>query len=183
MCCLQSQCIQAVLSNLLTFVHLYQPLVVKSSWVDLHSWVQLNPIWYSDIINLTIRREWLDSGIVWISDLIDVFRNILPNEEINERHGIRTNFLDYHNLKIKIRELLEWQNRPEHSEPHPRNRPLNVLLNIDSKWVANLYRNIKKGREKIAMNTCYYTAKFLNSSGSRLRNGFWKGLSRYCQER
>ena len=38
------------------------------------------PIWYSGIFNMTIRRDWLEKGILWVRDLIDVFYNILPIE-------------------------------------------------------------------------------------------------------
>ena len=41
------------------------------------------------------------------------------------------NFLDYDKLKIMIQELVEWQDKPEHAEPLPKNSPLSTFLNTN----------------------------------------------------
>ena len=59
-----------------------------------------------------------------------VFDNILPFETINERYNINMQFLEHHSLKLKQKEFLEFQDKPESTEPFPRNSSVNILFFI-----------------------------------------------------
>ena len=56
---------------------------------------------------MTMKRDLLENRILWVSDLINMFHNILAIEGINMKQGIRMDFLGYRKLKIEIRERLE----------------------------------------------------------------------------
>ena len=50
------------------------------------------------------------------------------------------NFLEHHSFRLKLKEFLEFQDKPETTEPYLRNCSFNILLDMDKKEVSNLHK-------------------------------------------
>ena len=112
------------------------------------------PLWYSNIFNMQINRQWHDKGIMAVGYVLNDIHNIQTLEEINEFYNINMKFREYHGLKIKINAYLELQYKSDFIEPYPRNSSMNVLLNIDSKGVSNLYKKLHCSNENLLFEIC-----------------------------
>ena len=112
------------------------------------------PLWYSNIFNMQINRQWHDKGIMVVGYVLNDIHNIQTLEEINEFYNINMKFREYHGLKIKINAYLELQYKSDFIEPYPRNSSMNVLLNIDSKGVSNLYKKLHCSNENLLFELC-----------------------------
>ena len=100
-----------------------------------------SPLWHNPLFRLqNRRREWRESGIMVISDLIDYLEVPLKLETINSTNNIKMNFLEYVHLTFLINTHLDWMDIPEFCVPRPENSLLNILLSIDTKGASNLYR-------------------------------------------
>ena len=56
------------------------------------------------------------------------------------RFNLKTNILEYGAFCIKIKEYLGHKNQPMLSPIDPQNSYINILLNMDTKGVSNIYR-------------------------------------------
>ena len=68
--------------------------------------------------------------------------------DFTQRYQVKTNFLEYARVCIKINEYLNWRDTPEYREPRPKNSFLNSILSVDIKVVSNMYKLIlRKGNQ------------------------------------
>ena len=65
-----------------------------------------------------------------------------------------SNFLNHHNLRLKLTEFLEFLDKPTMGEPFPRNSSANMLLNLDTKGTSNSYKKLLTSKECILEDTC-----------------------------
>ena len=89
-----------------------------------------------------------------IGGLLDEFHNIRTLEFINENFDMNMNFLKHHSLNIKFKDVLEFQSKPNTSEPLPKNNTIDVLLNIDKTDVVNLHKKARTTNEKKTCEIC-----------------------------
>ena len=68
--------------------------------------VQNTPLWYNSWLNLEYRRGWVEKGYYIVKDILNEYGELMTNADLNEK-GLRINFLDYENLKFKIKELMQ----------------------------------------------------------------------------
>ena len=84
---------------------------LKLLWTDLKiitpENVLLTPLWYTDSLQLPIKREWLAKGITHISDILD--RNLQPMslKDFETVYRVKTNFLDYGYVSRKVKLYLD----------------------------------------------------------------------------
>ena len=112
------------------------------------------PLWLNPNLEIPTKREWLQNGINTIADLIGPMYQILPMEKFKEKYRVKTNFLEYNIISIKIRKSLEWREIPLYNEPYPRNSVLNVLLNLSVKGYSRLYTKMKESFDHVLYNIC-----------------------------
>ena len=77
---------------------------------------------------------------------------ILPMEDFISRFNVKTNFLDYNYVIVKIKKYIEWQDLPLHGEELPRNSSLNVFLNLSNKGVSRIYSRMKESFSQVLDN-------------------------------
>ena len=78
-----------------------------------------------------------------IGENLDSSSNVLSVESFTEKYilVIKNIFLEYHSLKKKMDEFMEFQEKPLLNATLPRNSPTDYLLNLDMKGVSNLHKN------------------------------------------
>ena len=59
--------------------------------------------------------------------------------EFEKKFNLKTNFLEYGSFCIKIKEYLGLKDQPMLSPIDPQNSYINILLNMDTKGVSNIY--------------------------------------------
>ena len=57
-----------------------------------------SPLWYNDRLKLQVRKGWIEKGIIFIWDILDLNRPPLSQVEFEEKYNIKTNFLGYGTL-------------------------------------------------------------------------------------
>ena len=77
---------------------------------------------------------------------------VLPMDQFIDKYGVKTNFLEYNIISIKIKKFLEWKEIILYNEPHPRNSVLNVLLNLSVKGCSRLYSKMKESFDHVLFN-------------------------------
>ena len=101
-------------------------------------------LWYNPSFKFPLRREWLLKGITMVSDLLTHTRVVHDREEFETTHNVNINFIDYHHMKVTIKDYLFWKETIDFFEPQPKNSALNVLLNMDKKGCAKMYKLLKR---------------------------------------
>ena len=101
------------------------------------------PLWLHDSFKLPIKREWIEKGINSIADFLSPTKTTLTMEELTEYHGVKTNFLEYHGICLKIKKFLEFKDVPLRFKTLPRNSTLNMLVNLNTKGCSRLYSKVK----------------------------------------
>ena len=87
-----------------------------------------------------------------VSDLLTCTRVVLDREEFEMTYTVNINFIDYHHMKVTITDYLFWKETIDFLEPQPKNSALNVLLNMDKKGCAKLYKLLKGSNSHILDN-------------------------------
>ena len=75
-------------------------------------------------------------------------------DSIQEKYGIKVNFLEYHSLFLKLSEVLEVLEKPIIADILPRNSSTNLLINLDTKGASNLHRKLLTSKECILEEIC-----------------------------
>ena len=102
------------------------------------------PIWLNPLFSVPINKQWFRKGISTIADFLGDMNVILPMDVFVEKYNVTTNFLEYHQITIKIKKFLEWKDVPLHTEEFPRNSSLNIFLNQTKKGVSRIYSQMKQ---------------------------------------
>ena len=89
-----------------------------------------SPLWMNPNLRILIKREWLNKGINTIAYFLGPMRCIIPMSEFMENFNVKTLFLEYKSITIKIKNFVEWKEIPLNAESAARNSSLNVLLNL-----------------------------------------------------
>ena len=97
------------------------------------------PLWYNHNFRLQIRRDWKESGIMFIPDLLDHGTTPLSLTDLSSKFVIKINFLEYGKLVAIVKKHFELKNIVDSTDPLPRNSFLNTILSMDKKGVSNLY--------------------------------------------
>ena len=105
------------------------------------------PLWYNNILQLRIKRSWLERGIYTIWDLMKDNKVILSQEEFENKYDIATNFLEYGAVTKIIREFFKNKELPLHGLSLPYNSYINIVISLDRKGVSNIYK-MMIGRDK-----------------------------------
>ena len=58
-------------------------------------------------LEIPIKREWFQKGINTIADLMGPMYQILSMDQFKEKYQVKTNFLEYNIITIKIKKSLE----------------------------------------------------------------------------
>ena len=139
------------------YIDRIKAMVTNHFWIDVLSFLRVlwnsnfalektvimeTPIGLNPTFKLHVRRGWREKGILVISDFIDHLRTPYSMENIIEKYGVKTYFLEYARISALINEYLNWRDTPETKEPRPKRSFLNILLSNDSKGVSNQYRQI-----------------------------------------
>ena len=120
------------------------------------------PIWLNPTFSIPINKQWFRKGISTIADFLGDMNVILPMDVFVKRYNVTTNFLEYHQVKMKIKKFLEWKDVPLHIEESPRNSSLNIFLNQTKKGVSRMYSQMKQFNVHIlegASNKWFSTAE------------------------
>ena len=128
-------------------LHLWQTDAVLCQEV-----IKNTPIWQNPKLKIPTKREWLQKGINTIADLMGPMYQVLPMDQFIDKYGVKTNFLEYNIISIKIKKFLEWKEIILYNEPHPRNSVLNVLLNLSVKGCSRLYSKMKESFDHVLFN-------------------------------
>ena len=67
----------------------------------------------------------------------------MPMPEFMETRNVKTIFLEYNSIIIKIKKYIKWKEMPLYEMSAPGNSSLNVLLNLSTKGVSKLYTRMK----------------------------------------
>ena len=77
--------------------------------------------------------------VTTIWDLIGSTRQPMVLEEFENTYNVQTNFLEYGVVCRKVRDFLEWKDKPDYNPVAPYKCMLNIVLSIDTKEVSNTY--------------------------------------------
>ena len=132
------------------------------------------PLWLNPIFKLQINREWKDKGITVISDLIDYSKKLYSMADFIQKYQVKTNFLEYARVSIKVNEYLNWRDTPEYREPRPKKSFLNSILSVDIKGESNLYKLLlPKGNQILGeLSDKWVTKTELEFSNFELQKSF-----------
>ena len=109
------------------------------------------PLWYNPAFRFPLRQDWLTKGITMVSDLL-TNKSVLPREDFENIYSVQIDFLDFHHIKSTITDYLFWKEKIDHIEPIPKNSALNILLNVDNKGCAKMYKLLKGANMHILDN-------------------------------
>ena len=70
------------------------------------------------------------------------------------KYDIKTNFLVYGSIKMKIKDFLSDKEMPNYAELSPQNSLINMIISQDKKGVSNLYKYIHGSSSDILYNIC-----------------------------
>ena len=101
------------------------------------------PIWLNPILSIPINRDWFNKGISTVVDFLGTMNVIMPMGEFMTTHNVKTNFLDYNSITIKIKKYIKWKDMNLYEETALRNSSLNVILDLSVKGVSKLYIRMK----------------------------------------
>ena len=109
-----------------------------------------------------------------ISDLIDYSKKLYSMTDFIQKYQVKTIFLEYARVCIKINKYLNWRDTPEYREPRPKNSFLNSILSVDLKGVSNMYKLIlPKGNQILGELTDKWRNKTeLEFSNFKLQKSF-----------
>ena len=110
-----------------------------------------SPLWYNPTFRFPLRQEWLTKGITMVSDLLEN-KLVLSREDFENKYSVQINFLDFHHIKSTITDYLAWREKADLNEPIPKNSALNMLLNMDNKGCAKMYKLLKGANTHILDN-------------------------------
>ena len=116
--------------------------------------ILFTPLWYNDVLQIPIRREWLARGVTTIWDLIGSNRQPMVLEEFENTYYVKTNFLEYGEVCRKVSDFLIWKDKPDYNPAAPYNCMLNIVLSIDTKEVSNTYKLLLGRNRSIIEKTC-----------------------------
>ena len=110
------------------------------------------PLWLNSSFEIQLKRDWLNKGINSIADFLGVMKVPLSMEEFTTKYGVKTNFLEYNKIVLRIKKFLEWMDKPLYCETLPRNSTINILVNLNKKGCSRLYSKIKDSNDHILHN-------------------------------
>ena len=96
-------------------------------------------LWYNDIFELHIKRDWLAKGIYTIWDILESNRQPMGMEAFESTYNVKTNLSKYGMICKKIKDSLEWKDKPYCNHVAPTKCMLNIILSIDTKEVLAIY--------------------------------------------
>ena len=131
---------------------------LKLLWKDGNIFVPenifLTPLWYNSIFRLQIKKEWILKGVYTITDLLQDNGKILSQSDFEKKFQLRTNFLEYGAVSMKINTFLQSRETPLHNHIIPNNCMLNVILQKDTKGVSTIYKMLLGKNNSIIENAC-----------------------------
>ena len=86
------------------------------------------------------RREWLEKGVYSVWDVLNTDRQPYSLQEFEDRYSLRTDLLEYGSFCIDIKEYIGHKDLPLHNPNNPVDSYMNILLSLDQKGVANIYK-------------------------------------------
>ena len=95
------------------------------------------PLWLNPIFKLQINREWKDKGITVISDLIDYSKKLYSMADFIQKYQVKTNFLEYARVSIKVNEYLNWRSTLQNTENLDEKNP---FLTLSYLWTLKEYQ-------------------------------------------
>ena len=105
--------------------------------------ILLTPLWHNPQLRLQIKKNWLDSGVQIISDLLDDDMKPYALKRFEDKFGIKTNFLEYGAFCKVIKNHLDQRELPMHIPL----MPTNCTVFLYKKGVSNIYK-IMLGKNK-----------------------------------
>ena len=101
-------------------------------------------------------------GVIIIGDVLTENCRIMSIENFQEIFNIRTNFLEYGDFILTIKNFMDNLEKPTENLTRPVKSLLNIVLNKDTSGVSNLYKSIHRKNYTIIPNIC---SKWYNKSG------------------
>ena len=150
---------------------------LKKLWsnevVNMNHWVLHTPVWHSPFFRMQIIPEWNKKGIHTVYDFLYSDRGIMTQEDFELKY-IKTNFLVYGSVKMKIKDFLSDKEMPIYAELSPQNSLINMIISQDKKGVSNLYKYIHGRSSDILYNICqkWDTKASLNFNASDISKSF-----------
>ena len=74
--------------------------------------------------------------------------------EFDNTYNVKTNFLEYGIVCKKVKEFLEWRDKPDFNHVAPNNCMLNIVLSLDTKGVSNIYNMLVVNNRSIIEKAC-----------------------------
>ena len=138
------------------------------------SFIKDTPIWLNPTFSIPINKHWFRKGISTIADFLGDMNVILPMDVFVKRYNVTTNFLEYHQVTMKIKKFLEWKDVPLCTEEAPRNSSLNIFLNQNKKGVSRIYSQMKQSNDHILETASqkWYSIVELDLESSELSRSF-----------
>ena len=109
-------------------------------------------MWYNSSFRLQIKKEWILKGVYTVNDLLQTNGKILSQIDFEQKFQLKTNFLEYGAVTMKINAFLQSRETPLHSHNTPNNCILNVILQKDSKGVSTIYKLLLSKNNSIIEN-------------------------------
>ena len=114
----------------------------------------LTPLWYSNIFRVQIKKEWILNGVYTINDLLQAHGKFLTQNDFEQKSRVKTNFLEYGAVVMKVKAFLQSRETPLFSHPTPNNCLLNIILQKDIKGVSTIYKLLLSKNNSIIENVC-----------------------------
>ena len=115
----------------------------------------LTPLWYNNSFRLQIKKEWILKGVYTVNDLLQTNGKILSQIDFEQKFQLKTNFLEYGAVTMKINAFLQSRESPLYSYSTPNNCIMNVILQKDSKGVSTIYKMLLSKNNSIIENAVY----------------------------
>ena len=85
---------------------------LKMLWKD-------EKVWYNSNFRLQIKKEWILKGVYIINDLLQSDEKFLSQTDFEQRFQLRTNFLEYGAVVMKVKAFLNIRETPLFSHSIP----------------------------------------------------------------
>ena len=91
------------------------------------------PLWFNPNLKIDFKKAWYDKGIRKINDIVDTYGRPMELQVFQKTFQIKSNFLEYGSVCIKIKIFLNFKDFPNCKTPLLRNSYLNINVNKDKK--------------------------------------------------
>ena len=136
----------------------------------------LSPLWFNPKIskNKLFLPKWFSNGITLVGDILNNQGEILSQVQLKQKFKFQINFLEYHHVKLNIKDFLKCYETVTGSfdQPPQPSVPMHIAFFINNKnGTKGIYQNISGKLKPLHME---FQTKWHNELDVNLENALWQ---------